>query len=233
MRGRGWRIAGTVFAVLVIASGTASAASWLGRRTEVQDQEYRRPLRQLVIDAASGDITLIPGGPGVAVHRHLTWSWGKPTIREVWSGSTLHITAGCPVISIGPRCAVDYTVHLPADASVVAHTSTGDITATGLRGDLRLSTSTGGVSGTVLFSPNVQATTSTGDVSLWFSTPPDSVRATGKTGGITVTVPAADGYRVTSGTHTGDVRVQVRQDPTSTRSIEARTSTGDIHIGYG
>jgi hypothetical protein len=230
---RGWRIAGTAFAVVVLAVGTVSAASWLARRTEVQDQVYHRPLRQLVLDVGTGDVTLLPGGPAVTVHRHLSWSWSKPVIHEVWDGGTLRITTRCPAVSPGPRCGVDYTLRVPLGAAVTSHTSTGDVNVRGWGGDLALYTSTGNVTGSGLWSDRVEAHTGTGGIDLRFARPPGSVRAGADTGDVRVTVPAGDAYRVRTGTRTGSVLVRVDEDGASARSITVSTGTGDIHVGYG
>jgi hypothetical protein len=228
----GWRVAGTVFAVLVLAAGTLTAASWLARRTEVQDQVYRRPVRQVVLDVGTGNVILVPGGPGVAVHRHLSWSWSKPVIHEVWDGGTLRITTRCPAVSLGPGCGVDYTLRLPVLASVTSHTSTGDVTLRGWHGDLALFTSTGDVTGTGLFADRVEVHTGTGGIDLSFVRPPSWVRAAASTGDVRVAVPAGDRYRVQTGTGTGSVQVKVTRDGASPRSIVATTGTGDIHVGY-
>jgi hypothetical protein len=228
----GWRVTSSIFAVLVLAAGTLSTASWLARRTEVQDQAYRRPLGQIVLDVGAGDVTLLPGGPGVTVHRHLTWSWTKPTISEVWDGSTLRITARCPVASFAPRCAVDYVLRVSDNARVTSHTTSGDVTLRGWAGDLSLSTTSGGITGSDLASGQVEAHTRSGDVTLAFARAPSQVTATTRSGGVAVTVPPGDRYRLHTGSRSGSVTARVTGDPASTRSIEVMTGSGDIHIGY-
>jgi hypothetical protein len=250
-RHMGWRIVGAVFAVLTICAGVLTTVSWLARQTEIQDQTYLRPATQIEIQGDTGNVTLVPGGPGVAVHRHLTWSWSKPSISETWEGQTLRLNTRCPGVALGPGCGVDYTLRVPVNATVVAHTSTGDISVRGLRGSLTLSTSTGDVhvtdapgalsartnTGDIdasgLASPTVDAHTDTGDVQLRFTQPPSQVQASASTGDVSVTVPASDAYLVQTTTDTGNSTVAVTQDPTSRRSIVAHTDTGDVHISYG
>jgi hypothetical protein len=124
----GWRAAGSAFAVLLLATGSVSGAFWLARHTEVQDQAYGRPVTRLELDTGGGDVTLLPGGPGVIVHRHLTWSYAKPTIREVWEGGTLRVTVHCALVIVGPLCAVNYVLRVPATVrDVVVATSSGDV----------------------------------------------------------------------------------------------------------
>lgn len=232
-RRSGWLVFGSVFAVLALAAGTANAASWLARHTQVQDQAYPGPITRLVVETGTGDLTLLPGDQGLRVHRHLTWSWTKPVIQESWDAGTLHIVTHCPVVSFGVDCSVDYTLRLPAGTPVEAHTSTGDVTVRDWSAPVVLSTSTGDVTGTGLSSPSVQAKASTGGVSLAFVHAPSQVQARTSTGDVTIRVPPGGAYQVRTDVSTGDVRVGVAQVSTGGGLIEARTSTGDIDITSG
>lgn len=229
----GWFVLGSVFAVLILAAGTVSAASWLARRTQVQDQAYPGPINQLVIDVGTGNLTLLPGEQGVRVHRHLTWSWTRPGIEESWDAGTLRIVTRCPVLNFGSGCGVDYTLRLPAGTPVQAHTSTGDVTVRDWSGPLALTTSTGEVTGTGLSSPSTQADAGTGDVSLAFVHAPAQVQARTDTGDVAIRVPPGGAYQVRTDTGIGDVRVGVEQVSSGGGSIEARTGTGDIDITSG
>jgi hypothetical protein len=239
-----------VFSVFIILVGAVSVASLLARQTEVQDQIYQHAVTQIVVEIGTGDVTVLPGDAGVSIHRHLTWSWTKPTIEEVWDGTTLHIRTRCPAVQFGSGCGVDYTMRVPADVSLVTRTSTGDVSVSGLRGDLALSTSTGDIrltgasralslhtstgdiTASKVTSSEVDANVSTGDVTLGFDRTPTSVHANTSTGDVRISVPSGDPYRVQVSTNTGDTDIRVVQDPTSTNLIAVRTHTGDVHIRY-
>jgi Toastrack DUF4097 len=229
----GWWVASSVFAVIMIAAGTLSAASWLARRTEVRDHTYPQAASRIEIEAGVGDVTVLPGGPGLRVHEHLVWSFVKPTIKEVWDGSVLRIDNECAAISLGPGCSVGFTLRVPAEVGLVVRTSTGDVTVRDRGGDLSLSTGTGDVTGTGLTGRRVEVRTGTGDIALRFAAAPTSVLATASTGDVDVAVPAGDPYTVRTHTSTGDVVVSVTVHIPAPRTIEARTTTGDVHIRYG
>ena len=249
-RGNGWRIVGGVFSVFFILAGAVSVASLLARQTEVQDQVYQRTVTQIVVEIGTGDLTVMPANGGVSVHRHLKWSWTKPTIQESWDGTTLTIRTRCPAVQFGSGCGVDYTLRVPADVSLITRNSTGDVTVNGIRGDLALSTSTGDIrltgasralslhtstgdiNASKLTSSEVDANVSTGDVTLGFDRAPTSVHANTSTGDVRITVPAGDPYRVEASTNTGDTDIRVVQNPTSTNLIAVRTHTGDIWVRY-
>lgn len=254
-RGRnGWLAVGGAFTALTIAAGGLSVAGWLGFRSEIQDHTYRQQVTRILLDVATGDLTLTPGEAGtVAVRRRLFWSYTRPTIHEEWDGSTLRVTARCPVlVSVGPGCGVDYTLAVPDNVVVEARTSTGNISTRQVLGDLRLTASTGNITvvdaagrlslhtstGDItasgrLTAAEVEATTSTGDVHIRFAEPPRTVTASASTGDIRVLVPAGEAYRVRAAASTGDVRVGVRRNDEAARSLLVRTSTGDVDIAYG
>jgi hypothetical protein len=245
-----WLVLGGIFTVIVIVAGGLSVAGWLGYRTEVQTQVYRQAVTSIDIEVDTGDLTLAPGDAGtVAVTRRLFWSYSKPTIDEQWDGQTLRVTGDCRGwFWLGPGCGVDYTVAVPEGVSVLARTSTGDISVSNIRGVLRLSTSTGDIrvsgaaaalelrtstgdiTATTTGAAPVDASTSTGDIDLRLGASSPDVMARTSTGDIQITVPGDVAYRVQADTSTGDVRVSVSQDDRSTYAIRARASTGDIDI---
>jgi hypothetical protein len=248
----GWLVIGGVFTAVLIASGALAAAGWLGFRTETQHQVYRAQLTNITIEVDTGDVTLMPGESGVVdVERRLFWSYEKPIVEERWDGRTLRVSSDCPGwFQLGPGCGVDYTLQVPEGVSVRAHTSTGDVSVRNIDGDLHLTTSTGDITVTDaagalqlrtstgdirasnVTSETVDASTSTGNITLDLSAAPRTVAAQTSTGDIRVIVPDGDSYQVQAETSTGDTRISVRQDDAASRSIVARASTGDIDISY-
>lgn len=250
----GWLVIGGIFTVLLVVTGALTAASWMALRTETQTHVYRQNATSIFVDIGTGDLTIAPGAPGqVSVQRTLHWSWSsqKPIIEERWDGPSLHVTGGCGTwFSVG-NCGVDYVLEVPEGVSVQAHTSTGDVTVHNILGQLDLSTSTGnirvtGATGTLrldastghitakrIESTVVDASTSTGDITLQFVTAPRTVTAQTSTGDVNVIVPSGNSYRIQTNTNTGHERVHVTRDDTSERSINASTKTGDIDIAFG
>jgi len=248
----GWLVIGGVLTVTLIVLGALSVAGWLGYRTETQTESYRTPgLRTIAVDIDAGDLTVLPGaGDTVDVTRRLRYAYERPTIDERWDGQALHVSTDCRITWVGPGCAVDYTLTIPAEVEVRASTSTGDITVRNILGKLELSTSTGDISvlgarhvvslhtstGDInavdLASDEARASTSTGDITLRFVSSPSSVVASTGTGDLTIVLPEEQAYHVVAETSTGDIDVDVRREDTADRAISARTSTGDIEIRY-
>ncbi len=248
----GWRVVGAVFAALTLAFGVLTVVSWLARQTETQDQTYQRRVTRIVLDLDTGDLAVTPGNEDtVTVRRHLAWSLSRPTIEETWDGETLRVRVRCARFTFDSGCRVDYLLQVPRGVAVEAHSDTGDLTVRDLDGSLRLTTDTGdiGVSnahGTLwvradtgdvraagLASAEADVATDTGAIELRFSRPPSRVQVATDTGDISIGVPTGDAYRVQTSTDTGSTNIRILQDVAASRTIIARTDTGDMDVFYG
>jgi hypothetical protein len=102
----------------------------------------------------------------------------------------------------------------------------------GLRGDLQLASSGGGIAVTGT-ARTVSARAGGGDVRLVFGRPPASAEAFSETGHVTMVVPPDGHYRVRA---TADferrIFVGVVPDPDGPSLLSAGTATGAIHIGH-
>jgi hypothetical protein len=249
----GWRVLGSALTALTLLAGGVSVWSWLGRHDEPQQAVYDHDITRLVVDLAAGDVTLSAGPPGrVGIERHLTWSYGRPVVREAWSGSTLSIRAECDATPRLPGCGVSYRIEVPTGIAVDVHTGNGAVSVRDLTGPgslasghgpvrvagglgpLRISASDGDVTGTALTGSEVTASAGDGTVELTFAVAPAKVRAgVASSGDVVVTVPGPDGYNVHAGTRSGRRSIGVTQDPTAARIIDAETNNGDVRIAYG
>jgi hypothetical protein len=72
----------------------------------------------------------------------------------------------------------------------------------------------------------------TGNVDLSFATPPERVTVVATTGNPTIEVPGDDRYRVSVETTTGIQDIGVVRDPDATRTIDIRTTSGDVRVRY-
>lgn len=248
-----WLILGAILTALVLFAGILTVAGWLGYRTETEHQTYQAEGTDISIDLGVGDVIIRPGRAGVvAVTRQTSWSFQRPDLDERWDGRTLQVTGGCRVRpwTVLP-CGVTYTIEVPAEATVRARVSAGDITVddvrggldltaslgdirvTGASGELRLHSSHGDVVASAITADAVEASTVTGDVWLTLSAPPRTVSAETSAGDVHVVVPRGETYRVEADAGVGDMAITVGQDVASDRSIVARTSAGDIDVSYG
>jgi hypothetical protein len=127
----------------------------------------------------------------------------------------------------------DITV-IDADGPITLHTSGGDVDVVDSGGDLDLSSSGGSIRATGSTAERVTSGSSGGEITLGFIETPTLVEASTSGGDLVIRVPADDSlYDVEVHTAGGGSEITVRTDPSSERSIIARTSGGDVAVLYG
>ncbi len=133
---------------------------------------------------------------------------------------------------------------LSADSGRVSATDVvGDVSAESDSGDIRL----GGVTGNVVAraesgrievtdtaAQHVEARSESGDIRIELTDDPQSVDARASSGSIAIRVPdtARVAYALDLRTSSGETATGVRTDPSSSRTIRAHTSSGDVEVTY-
>ena len=141
----------------------------------------------------------------------------------------LTLTGDCPGFGLG-SCDVDQRVTVPAGLRVRIAISSGSIQAADLDlAEFDVTTDSGSIRAAGLTVPSFHGKTSSGSVVASFTTPPEHVTARSSSGNVTLTVPQGT-YNVDAGTSSGQVRVEVADDPDNSRLILAHTSSGDITV---
>ncbi len=242
-------VVGGLLSLGVITMATLSLVDWMGRTSYERDTVFATEGQRLIV-RNSGDIAVNASDDG-RVHVHVRVQYGlyKPRLVEQSTSDGVTLESNCRGWVGFNGCRVDYSVSVPPSFAVTVVASTGDVSATGLSGpvqlttsagdvqvsrmtgELRLRTSAGDVHGNELRSPQVDARTSAGDVTLAFSTAPDRVAAQTSAGDVDIAVPRGDLYRVSAGSRAGSENVDSSlQSADSTRSITVTTSAGDVTV---
>jgi hypothetical protein len=219
-----WRIPGLVLLAAVAVGGFAVAAS--ARHVEVAEKHQIFPAaKRLVLNTSSG--TVVVHGEqrsDVDVSSRIRSTGHQPALQSEASGSLLRLRASChhsffdfefggDSFGIGPLCAANYTVSVPAAMSLSIDLGQGDIRGDGLA------------------SPTVSVDSGTGDVDLEFVTAPSRVTIDSGTGDVTLHVPGGS-YALQLDTGTGDTHVDsgIVRDQSSPNAIRIGTGTGDVSI---
>lgn len=246
-----WRPVGHTLAAVTVLAGGVSAWSWLARQTVTERTGYQGTVTELTVELGNGSAEVTAGPPGRAtVEQRLTWSYGRPVVRQEHTDGRLSVTATCGTRPRLPGCAVAYRIEVPPEVAVTVrtgsgtvsvrdvtgpltlHSRNGDVRVENVAGDLRLDARSGRIDGADLHSPQVQARTGAGDVALRFGTPPTTVLARTGSGGITVAVPPPDGYNLHASARSGTRTVNVREEPTAPRRIDAQAGDGNVRVAY-
>ena len=180
----------------------------------------------LKVELLVGDVTLTAGdGPTTTVRlrphgRHGADLAEKFTVEA--RGNDVVVLAPKlrdAFFSLGTKGSVDVEVELPASSTLDAKTGAGDVTATGLLGDVRAATGAGDVT----FHEVGAADLKSGSGDLTLQSARGDVNA--KTGSGDITVGSAGGrLDLTSGS--GDIQLR-RSDA----QVKAKTGSGDLQIG--
>jgi len=224
-------IFGILLTVATIGWGVFSIVDLLAHQTKVADKTFT--VSSKVIDiSVDGKVTLIATPTAtehVLLHRKMWFGLNKPHVSETVRDGRLVVRGGCNNVS--SWCDVRYTLRVPADYTIHAHSSGDNVNATGFSGNLDMSSSGGAVKGDELLSDEVDASSSGGSVKLTFVDDPRRVSANSSGGGVTVVVPHDNTvYRVVAHSSGGNTNVNIPTNPDADRSITATSSGGNVSV---
>ncbi|GAA0920575.1 hypothetical protein [Nonomuraea longicatena] len=255
-----WRVVGSVATVAAMVISTAAMVAIFADADLPSSREYE-PIPfsgsslKVVTNSPFVTVDVVSGEAGrIFVERRMTWSSrDQPKFTQNWDPltSTLDLGAECPepttvVEQHNPRCTVDYQISVPVETDLVAETGRGELSVSGLYGNLRLTSLSGNVrisgivggvwarsgSGSItaegMRADRADVETGAGDLDLTFHQPPDDIRAVVRTEGeVRVRVPAST-YNVTAlGRKTF---VNVTHASHSSRRIFAEAPAGRVEL---
>ena len=120
-------------------------------------------MKVLTVDAGPGDIPILPSQSGdVDVETRSKGTLQRPRVRAIKDGTHVMMSGNCPSFSFGP-CHAEIVLHVPVGTAVEVRSSSGDITASGVGGDLVLETDSGDVTALGV-TGSVDLRTASGDV---------------------------------------------------------------------
>ena len=139
-----WRVVGILVAIVAVGVGVLNAAAALARKTERTHGVFPGTVRSVDISSSGGSIHLIGGeGSETTVDALVDLGLARPSHREELEGDRLVIHSGDCGALAGPFCSVGYTIHVPQGIQVTVTSGGGDITVSGIRGNVDLSSSGG------------------------------------------------------------------------------------------
>jgi putative adhesin len=246
MKTNAWRYAALAFAggALVLGCGPFPGFG-AGNGTHAQ-RGFPFSGPSLTIAVTNADVAVEAGGGGeIAADR-----WTTGSAQPTWSLSASTLTRGssCGSVVIG-SCGTRFQLKTPSGVAVTVHSDRsdvrigglaepltlhaahGDVRVEGTSGSLDLTTESGDLNVVASRSPRVTATSTSGDASLAFATPPTEVRATCTNGDLHVALPRGpETYRITASADHGSSNASVASDPSSSRSITAQATNGDVSV---
>jgi DUF4097 and DUF4098 domain-containing protein YvlB len=242
---------GIAISVALILGGAYWAMTGLTEDSKTSKDTYPVQGTVLTIDSGSADLELRSGDVReITVDRKFSRNMFGSDPAEKYEDGKLEIRdTGCGFLSFG--CDTDYVVTIPKDLNVTVGSSSGDLQVSDLPGGATLKTTSGNIEahkiggaltmnsssgdleGSDLDASSVTTESSSGSLELTFLSAPSSVQAETSSGDVTVVLPTGtETYKVDTDTSSGDESTEVKMDPASTRTITAKTSSGDVTVEY-
>jgi DUF4097 and DUF4098 domain-containing protein YvlB len=237
-------------AIVLLVAGGGWALSWATSNTDTSTRTMPAASTIEIESHRSGDVEVV-GSDRSDIRlttKERSSVFGRPHSRVDFSGQRLRLDGHCSEFELwgsDAACGISYRLEVPRGTSVklVANsgdvraehlagtadlrTRSGDVHALDVAGDLRLETISGDVDADAASSA-IDATTTSGDVHVRASNP-TRVRAQTVSGDVHVSVPDRT-YAVRTHEVSGDDHVDVRRDDDAPRTIEASTTSGDVHV---
>lgn len=243
---------GIAILVLLIAGAAVTIAMLGFGRTALDTSESVDAGSSVEVSLPNATLVVLGGtDESVTVEVEGLYLFEKPVVTVATSGGVTRIDGGCPTVAPwSAACSMTVTITLPESIPVTIAGLNGDVTATGLTGDLEIGTTNGSIdldgsagdlelrttNGSISVgdseSSTVVAVTVNGEITLEFADSPTDVQAAGTNGSITIEVPdAREAYAIDLGTVNGDTEtVKVVNDPQADRSISAHTVNGSVTV---
>jgi hypothetical protein len=182
----------------------------------------------VVIDAGSGSVDVTGSSRAtVEVSQQASYSTKAPVEHRTLAGTTLTLSYTC---QSELSCGVSYTLQVPRGVAVRVSASSGAITLTSLAGPVSAQTSAGEIIADDLRSASVTLGSDAGGIIATMSAPPRSLHASTKLGAITLSVPGADAYKISTHTFVGASTITVRRSASSPYAISASSDVGSVSI---
>lgn len=220
-RANGWLVAGAVLGALMTALGAVSFAGLVVRHTDTVAIELATVPR-LVVHVGSGNVTVTGADTAdIAATAKRTWSFAEPKIVTTERDGLVELGIDCGWVHAG-YCDAAIELRVPRGTAVELRGSSGDVAVSGLRAPVTLTTDSGRVAVADVVG-DVRAHADSGDVAVTDVT--GDLDLSVDSGGIAVADAVA--ARVKARASSGDVRLDLREDP---ESVDARASSGAIAI---
>jgi hypothetical protein len=219
----------------------------LGLRFE-DDTAVPAEITEIRVTGGTGSVEVRPGTASrVDIHRTVHYFkpfQPRPGATHRIDGTVLYLDTNLGT-SFPFFVAVDYVVDAPAGvrvsgglssgslrltdvATVDVKSSSGAIALTGVTGDITARSSSGSITGRELHSAKIDATTTSGRLTLDLAEPGD-VTAHASSGAINVTVPE-NRYRIDTKVGSGRTHINLANDPAGPYHLDLRASSGAITV---
>jgi hypothetical protein len=155
-----------------------------------------------------------------------------PTLRLTANSSSGGVKISGISADINATSSAGNVTILDSTGSMVLRSSAGDISFTRVGGSIDASSSAGTVTGKGLRANTVNARSSASKVRLEFNEAPLNVKATSSADSVLIALPrGSETYKVSARAE-GNPKIEVRTDPSSSRTVAAKSTAGGVRVIY-
>lgn len=237
--------------VLLIAGVTACGAS-AGDDKHPDQRSFALHGRTLTVDSDDSALEIVAADSNPAGKVEVTrWWQGSVAIgrnpKVTWSMKDDRLVLRMKCSGVVADCSARHRIEVPRGVAVRVEDGDGSVRARGFEDALSIRTHDGSVhvtdssgalelrsgDGSVhadVSSRQVRATTGDGSVHLELGAVPDLVDSRSGDGSVTIALPKAARYRVTTETGDGSVDVSVPRDSSSSHVVNAHTGDGKVTV---
>jgi hypothetical protein len=238
-RSAAYRVPG-VLALAALGGGGIYTANRAEQTFSERSSTSRAAPHLLRLHSSNADIQIVPGsGKRIAIQWRADWVGGRPSHFLRTSNGVIELGGSCRggftqatgLFSFHLPCSIRYRIAVPAGQAIELRADSADVAISDLSGRITVHTSSGDISARGMRASQVELSASSGDISATFERAPRSLTTTASSGDVSLRVPGGS-YHFTTSANSGDRSVTgLVDDPSSPRTIVARTHSGDISIG--
>lgn len=229
----------TVLITVVVAAvliGLVLAVSLMMRETRTATSQVdASDVPQVAVRATNADVRVVEGsGDDIRIRAEVTSGLLSTDYELRRRGTEIEVVSGC-LRWVNPGCGVQVVVEVPAALPVEITTVRGDIGVDGLVDRvLTVSSATGNITARGLDVDELDATTGSGSVTAVFEGQPFAVKATTRSGDVSLTLPDGDlGYQVQAVSDDGEVTQDLAADDEGEGFVRVRSESGDLVLTGG
>ncbi len=226
-------LAGLVAAGLVVLAGLTLLGPML-RKEVTRSHPIDATVTALELRGDRGAIQIRAAADGERPHveERTVWSLREVTSSVTQEGGTLDVRSRCEGNAFNSPCSTDWTVVIPADASVTVRNPIGSIEVDGMAGPISVTSNAAEVVVRDTTAEEIDVVANVGDVRVVAAAPVRRMEVRTDVGAIDVTVPRGERYRVSVTAEVGEAVSTVDDDPAADRDIVLRTEVGDLRLGH-
>ncbi|WP_208767152.1 hypothetical protein [Kitasatospora cineracea] len=227
---------GAVAAALVLVGAGAAALADRDGTTDTGAGPHVLPgsPRALLLDGVSGRVEITAAQGTAATAEYLPEGTGHPgPVALGPAGSDGVVPVRCAAADGGPfdRCGGLLRLAVPEDTALTVRQESGEITLSGLRGDLALSLASVRCTAVGLRPQHATVSIRSGSADLGFAAPPGDLTVESASASVALRLPQPDGgYAFDSDASSADVRIGLPEQPGAAHRVRLRTTSASVAV---